>query len=130
MAVLDVRLFALGDQLLDLGNVAVGGCGVQSGIDAQLPFARRRLRGCELRRDDGQKTERESRKGPVTGADEIVRHVRVAYGCRCRDSQARTHLRQFQALTIARKAGEVTRPTGCRPARKVDEFIESIESAI
>jgi len=41
--VLDVRLFAFGDQLLDLGGVAARGRVVQSGIDAQLPLARRRL---------------------------------------------------------------------------------------
>ena len=44
VGVLDVGLFALGDQLLDLGGVAARGGVVKPGIDAQLPLARRGLR--------------------------------------------------------------------------------------
>jgi len=44
VGVLDVGLFALGDQLLDLGGVAARGGIVKPGIDAQLPLARRGLR--------------------------------------------------------------------------------------
>jgi len=44
VGVLDVGLFALGDQLLDLGGVAARGGIVKTGIDAQLPLARRGLR--------------------------------------------------------------------------------------
>ena len=45
VGVLDVRFLARGDQLLDLGDVAARCCVVQAGIDAQLPLARRGLRG-------------------------------------------------------------------------------------
>src|SRR5262249_50946521 len=44
VGVLNVGLFALGDQLLDLSGVAARGGVVEAGIDAQLPLARRRLR--------------------------------------------------------------------------------------
>src|SRR5262249_42254889 len=44
VGILNVGLFALTDQLLDLGSVAARGRVVESGIDAQLPLARRRLR--------------------------------------------------------------------------------------
>src|SRR5262249_30593201 len=44
VGVLDGGLFALGDQLLDLGGIAARGGVVKAGIDAQLPVARRGLR--------------------------------------------------------------------------------------
>ena len=44
VGVLNVGLFALGDQLLDLSGIAACGGVVEAGIDAQLPLARRRLR--------------------------------------------------------------------------------------
>ena len=44
LGVLDVELFALRGQLLDFGDVSTRGGVVKAGIDAQLPFARRRLR--------------------------------------------------------------------------------------
>src|SRR3954466_1871836 len=44
LGVLDVELFTLRGQLLDLGDVATRGGVMKAGIDAQLPFARRRLR--------------------------------------------------------------------------------------
>ncbi len=37
---------AVGDQPLDLGDVAIGGGGVQAGIDAQVARVGRRLRQC------------------------------------------------------------------------------------
>jgi len=43
LGILDVGLFALRDQLLDLGDVSARSGVVEAGIDAQLPLARRRL---------------------------------------------------------------------------------------
>jgi len=51
LGILQVRLFAIGDQLLDRAGIAVGrGC-MQPGIDTQLTFARRRLRRERARGD-------------------------------------------------------------------------------
>src|SRR2546430_2395202 len=47
--ILDIRLFAVGDQLLDRGDIAIGGRCMQPGIYPQITLARRRLRhkgGC------------------------------------------------------------------------------------
>src|SRR6478672_2132102 len=44
LGVLDVELFTLRGQLFDFGDVSTRGGVVKAGIDAKLPFARRRLR--------------------------------------------------------------------------------------
>src|SRR5437868_7352169 len=44
VSVLNIRLFALTDQPLDFADVAARGSVVQSGVDTQLPLARRALR--------------------------------------------------------------------------------------
>jgi hypothetical protein len=43
VGVLNVRLLALADQFLDLGDVAARSRIMQTGVDAQFPLARRRL---------------------------------------------------------------------------------------
>lgn len=53
VGVLDVRAFALGDELLDLGDIAARGRVVQPGIDAQLALAGRDLRKAGPGGDDG-----------------------------------------------------------------------------
>jgi aminoglycoside phosphotransferase (APT) family kinase protein len=74
VGILDVGLFALGDQLLDLGGIAACGRIVQPGIDPQLPLAGRRLR--EARRaaelgsaDQESKAKNASRHGQANGQE-------------------------------------------------------------
>ena len=58
VGVLKVDLLALSDQFFDLGYVAVGGGGVQAGIDAKLAIRRRHLR---LERGGRSRAERRKR---------------------------------------------------------------------
>ena len=44
VGVLDIRLLAFGDELFDLGDIAARGGVMQTGIDAQFPLGRWRLR--------------------------------------------------------------------------------------
>ena len=44
VGILQVRLLASGDQLLDLSYVAIGGGGMQAGVDLQFTLGRRGLR--------------------------------------------------------------------------------------
>ncbi len=72
VGILNVGLFALTDQLLDLGSVAARGRVVESGIDAQLPLARRRLRDAYPAAQLGganheSKAKKASRHGPAGG---------------------------------------------------------------
>ncbi len=48
--ILDVHPLAIGDQALDLGDVALGGGGMQTGIDPEVTLARWRLRQDDCRR--------------------------------------------------------------------------------
>ena len=72
ISVLNAGLFAFGDELLDLGGVAARGGVVQPGIDAQLPFTRRRLREARAAAELGSanhesKTKEASHDGPADG---------------------------------------------------------------
>src|SRR5262249_24421579 len=72
VGILNVGLFALTDQLLDLGSVAARGRVGESGVDAQLPLARRRLRDAYPAAQLGganheNKAKKASRHGPACG---------------------------------------------------------------
>src|SRR5262249_42571622 len=75
VGVLNVGLFALGDQLLDLSGVAARGGVVEAGIDAQLPLARRRLREACGAGELGCANRHQSKK------DKTSRHGCVDRGC-------------------------------------------------
>src|SRR5262249_57443691 len=83
VGVLNVGLFALRDQLLDRSGVAARGGVVEPGIDAQLPFARRRLREACGAGELGCANRHQSKKAKAS------RHGCVDRGCLLLDRASR-----------------------------------------